>query len=404
MRKSYCGFLLSAFFLSFLIGNFLERESVLQAASQRENTPPPPGIIIDASSNWQTIYLGSPSMEILDNGTILASHDWFGKESGGQHTTIFESKDQGANWKKIGEFRKQNSSTMFKVGKSLFMIGFCRPEIAGKSNDCVAIRRSDDGGRTWTEPTDSQNGLIFSDMKYYTDPVPVLRYNGRIWWQIDVLGKEEKKWPSWFKTAVISAPEDSDLLDAKNWIKSSVVSWIPDKRFAGWLEGNVVSDPQGKLFVIMRLEDAGRADHVAMLPLSNDGKILTYNPKTDIIKFPGGSSKFAIRYDSVSQKYWALTCWVRPDWKKGIRNTLALVCSADLKDWEVRSVVYQQPNRLNGFQYIDWRIVGDDIFFVCRLGWFGSNFHDSNYLSFDKIKNFRERTRKDDAKMLPDVP
>lgn len=393
------------FFFLFIFSNglFSEGENVLQADPQRENTPNPPGTIIDASSNWKTVYLGSPSMEILDNGTIVASHDWFGKESGGQHTTIFESQDQGSSWKKIGEFRNQNSGTMFKKGQSLYLIGFCRPGIKGKSNDCIAIRRSNDGGKTWTEPKDEKSGLLFSDKKYYSDPVPVLVHNGRIWWQIDVLGDETgKKWPSWFKTMVISAPENSDLLNAENWTESNIVEWIPDKRFSGWLEGNVVADPEQNLFVMMRLENPGKADHTAMLPLSKDGKQLTYDPKTDLIKFPGGSSKFAIRYDSVSKKYWSLTCWVRSDWKKGIRNTLALVSSPDLKNWEVRSIIYQQPNPLNAFQYVDWRIVGNDIYFVCRLAWYGSNFHDSNYFSFDKILNFRERTRKDDAKMFPE--
>ena len=37
---------------------------------------------------------------------------------------------------------------------------------------------------------------------------------------------------------------------------------------------------------------------------------------------------------------------------------------------------------------------------VARLGWYGKNFHDSNYMIFDTIEGFRERTRQDDAKLF----
>ncbi|MDO4583112.1 MAG: sialidase family protein [Planctomycetia bacterium] len=371
----------------------------LWAAPQKENTPPPPGIVIGQSDRWETVYLGSPSLEILADGTYVASHDWFGKDSGGRRTTIYESKDQGKTWRTIGEFPRQNSGSLFRIGETLYSIGFCKPGIPGISNECIAIRRSTDGGRTWSTPTDAQSGLIASDRSYYADPVPVLFAKGRVWWQIDISEKKtpDQPWP-WFQTQIISAPVESDLLDAKNWTRSNIVEWVPHPCGKGWLEGNVVEAPNGELNVFMRVESLP-AKTVARLHLSSDGKVLTYDPAKDLLDFPGGSSKFCIRYDEISRKYWSLTNLRLPQ-QRGVRSTLALVCSDDLETWEVRSIIYQMPldfGNENGFQYCDWRIEGEDLIFVCRLGWYGKNFHDSNYITMDRIPHFRHRTRADDA-------
>ena len=369
------------------------------AQTQRDGNPNPPGTVISASPNWEKVYLGSPSMEILDDGTYLMSHDWFGESA--QHTTVYQSSDRGQTWKQISTFPRQNSSTMFRVGKTIYLIGYCKPGLPGISGECVGIRKSTDGGKTWTTPTDGKSGLILfdADSKYYTDPVPVLIHNGRVYWQCDKISASGG-WAERFSSLVVSAPVTADLLDSSQWTVSNAVPWTKSQSRKGWLEGNVLSAPDGSLVVYMRVESPGGKE-IARLELSPDGKRLTFDPSTGFLPFPGGASKFAIRFDEQTKRYWSLTNFVQPG-QKGPRNTLALVCSTDLKDWEVRSILYQHKNGLQGFQYVDWRIQGEDIVFVCRLGWYGKIFHDSNYMIFDTVKNFRTRSRKDDAPLWKD--
>ena len=383
------------------LGLILGTIGTLNGASQRENTPPPPGTVIARSVDWRNAFLGSPSMEILSDGTYVFTHDDFKK-----HTDVYQSPDRGKTWAKVGQFDRQRSGTLFAIDDVLYQIGYAMPEIKDVSPECVAIRKSTDSGNTWSEPKDTKTGLILSDALYYTDPVPVLIHGGRVWWQVDLVDKSRKVgWGSQFGMMVISAPLGSDLLDAANWTRSNAVPWPSHPHFTGWLEGNVVAAPNGSLHIVARVEDwkrpGGGGRTVAWLDLSADGKTLRFDPETGFLDFPGGAAKFCIRYDEVTGKYWALTNWIRPK-QKGSRTTLALVCSDDLKKWDVRSIIYQHAkgNDVAGFQYCDWRIVGDDIHFVCRLGWYGKNFHDSNYMVFDTIKDFRKRTRQDDAKLF----
>ena len=54
----------------------------------------------------------------------------------------------------------------------------------------------------------------------------------------------------------------------------------------------------------------------------------------------------------------------------------------DYRDQDVEKV---------GFQYVDFEFEGDDILFLCRTAINGAaNFHDANYFTFHRIKNFRE--------------
>lgn len=365
---------------------------------------PPPGIIIDASPDPAKLHLGAPSMEILPDGSYVASHDWFGKGASSA-TVVFQSLDRGATWKKISEVPNQKAGMLFYTADALWMIGWIEAtdNIPNKS---IVIRRSTDGGQTWTVPNSAQSGLLLSDRQYFCDPAPILIYNGRVWKEAEAVGPREKSkrnWATGYQPLMMSAPVDSNLLDRASWTFSNPVAWTPRPEIGGWLEGNALFDPNGKMLILMRVDDVKNGGKAARLNLSDDFKTLSFDPESGFVAMPGGCKKFVIRHDAVTKKYWSLVNWIHPDDvdapdKERTRNTLALVASDDLAEWEVRSIIYRHRDRTKGFQYVDWRIVGDDIDFVCRMAWDGApNCHDSNYLTFDRVKNFRTRTRADDA-------
>ena len=69
---------------------------------------------------------------------------------------------------------------------------------------------------------------------------------------------------------MMSAPADSDLLEAESWVCTNRlagdVSWM-DGKFNGWLEGNAVVTPDGRLVDILRV-DSPEGGVAAMLQLA----------------------------------------------------------------------------------------------------------------------------------------
>ena len=375
----------------------------------------PPGVIIDQSPDFKTIHIGSPSIEILPDGSYVATHDFFGSGNDDLATQVFESKDKGATWKKIARIPYQRATYLFYAQDALWGIGWTPGEgftDVSKDAQCrITISKSNDGGHTWTTPLDSKTGSLIGgtkELSVFCDPAPVLIHNGRIWKEVEQVveinpNSKPRNWMTQFCPMCMSAPLDGDLLDAATWTFSNAIPWVVRQNEHGWVEGNVLFTPDEKMIIQMRVDDAVNDGKAAQIHLSDDGKTATWDPETGFVEMPGGCKKFVIKYDTKTKKYWSLVNWIHPNDvdapdKERTRNTLALVCSEDLKKWEIRTIVYRRDNLKIGFQYVDWRVEGDDLACVCRLAWDGApNCHDANYLTFFRLKNFRTLTRDDDA-------
>ena len=370
--------------------------SPISAAPAQANFP---GAVIRHLPATNQAYLGSPSIAVLNNGTYVVSHDIFGKDSTRDQTFVFESHDQGANWKQISEIQGQWWSTLFVHRTNLFLIGTTR------ENGFLGVRRSSDGGKTWTEPKDENSGLLLSDGRYHCAPVPVIVHHGRIWRAMEaVVG--DAGWGKHFQAFMMSAPEDADLLKRESWTFSNRVAretnWLGGT-FDGWLEGNAVVLPNGQMTDILRVASTNYPERATIIRVSADGTKATFDPTNDFIEFPGGAKKFTIRFDEKSKRYWSLANPVPEKFQTGqpdrTRNTLALVSSSDCRNWRIDKILFQNPDtKFHGYQYVDWLFEGDDLIAVIRTAHdddFGgaNSFHNSNYITFYRVKDFRKLGR-----------
>lgn len=401
--------------LLLMLGRFsvVESESAeagITSQVKRLNAPAKvPGVVIDHSLASSGQFIGSPSLVVLTNGTYLASHDFFGPKSGYATcatTEVFRSTNGGTTWQKNATLKGCLWANLFIHRGAVYLIG------VEKEYGRIVIRRSLDSGQTWTEPNTSSTGLLTSGGHFHTAPVPVVESAGRLWRAFeDADGGTE--WGKRYRAGVLSVPVAVDLLNATNWTSSNFLrrdpKWL-DGDFGGWLEGNVVVTPRGKLVDILRVDTSGLPEKAAMVEISDDGRTVAFDSASGFIDLPGAAKKFTIRKDPKFDGYWTLSSIVVGEKAKaednvvssgrpgGVRNTLALLHSSDLREWEVRSILLHHPDVIrHGFQYVDWQFDGDDIIAVCRTAYddgFGGahNNHDANYLTFHRVKNFRNLT------------
>jgi hypothetical protein len=345
----------------------------------------PPGVVIDHEPPPSRRYIGSPSIVILPKGDYIASHDFFGPgstQSSSGLSRVFRSADRGRTWRQVAEFSDQFWSNLFVHRGAIYVMG------TTSEYGRVVIRRSTDGGRTWSPPA-----FLTSEPNYHTAPTPVVQKDGRLWRAMEY--HPPGPW-GFFEALVLSAPAKSDLLDPKNWAMTGRLPYPPSaSQGKHWLEGNAVIGRDGSLLDILRVDNIEKAAIVRV----REGT-LQWEGLTD---FPGGSKKFTIRYDRKSRKYWTLSNPALKEYSMSatdpasVRNTLALVSSKDLRSWRIERIVLSDPDPVHhGFHYVDWQFDGPDIVAVSRTA-FDDEFagppraHDANYLTFHRIAGFRSR-------------
>lgn len=220
-------------------------------------------------------------------------------------------------------------------------------------------------------------------------------HNGRIY--------ETLEWGTWknkeycHAAMVMSCDVNDDLLVPENWSFTEPVKFdyfVSELRDLNkpvmTIEGTLVLSPEGELLNVMRF---GKCNHVIAYKINteNHGAPLEFNR---LIHFEANFSKFMIKYDAVSQRYYSVANRIHDSSHPHTRNLLSLMSSADLVNWEVvcNLVDYRHcdPEKY-GFQYADFEFDGEDIIYLCRTAINNPhNFHDSNYSTFHRIKNFRD--------------
>ena len=355
-------------------------------------------------------YLGSPSLVRLPDGRLLASHDYFGPGCPLNHereehlSSIYRSTDDGRTWANVTHIAGAFWSSLFVHRDAVYLLG------TSAQYGSIVIRRSTDGGNTWTHPAAATSGLLcpggprHEPPNYHCAPVPVLAHRGRLYRAFEDC--TPCQWPAGFQSCVISADADADLLDAANWTMSNQLVYDPDTdppafgagaHAAGWLEGNVVADPDGQLWNVLRVNSEPELNWAARIRIDDDGRTQTFDPATGFFPLPGGLSKFTIRRDPADGRYWMLANPMCGGDRPVLRNALALYRSTDLWTWEQKKMLLvdcyentpQDSVRRTGFQYVDWQFDGDDIIYLTRTAYIGAhNFHDANRMTYSRIERY----------------
>lgn len=337
-------------------------------------------------------YLCSPSMVRHPDGHLLASMDVF-KGGGPQNLSlIFRSDDDGATWNYVCELFPCFWGRLFIHRGELYMLS-CSTEYGD-----LLIGKSTDGGNTFSKPVCLLRGTGNQKEKgIHKNPQKMLEYKGRLWTTME--------WGSWgtgtHAAMCASVPADSDLMDPANWSFTDPAPYDPtwegvaEGPSAGCIEGCMVLAPDGEIYNVMRYQMGGcKPDYGMAIVMKPD----TDNPEKRLdfaraIQFPGNHSKFEIHRDEVTGKYLSMVSYLCETHPTG-RNYLALIASDDMIHWEKVSDLLNYshlPEKDVGFQYVTFLIEGDDLIYDSRTAFNGAhNFHDANYATFHRVKNFRK--------------
>lgn len=339
-------------------------------------------------------YLCSPSLVRHPEGYLLASMDLFAGDHPQNLTLIFRSDDNGATWHYVSELMPCFWGKMFIHKGELYMLS-CSTEYGD-----LLIGKSTDGGKTFCAPTvllRGSNGK-HGNCGVHKNPQNIFRLNGRVYNTLE--------WGAWANTEyyhaamVMSCDENDDLLDPENWHFTPPVKYDPSwpgtakGHSTGNIEGTLCMAPDRKLYNVMRYGIAEAEP--------NFGLVLAYEVNTDdpdapityshAIKMPCNHSKFMIKRDPVSGKYYSVATRIDAERIYG-RNLLSLLSSEDMEHWHCVCDLLDkrdQPMEEVGFQYCDFEFEGDDLLFLCRTAInHAHNYHDANYSTFHRIRNFR---------------
>ena len=334
-------------------------------------------------------YLCSPSLVRHPDGYLLASMDLFAPGYPQNLTLIFRSDDEGRTWKYVSELFPCFWGKMFIHKGELYMLA------NSTEYGDMLIGKSTDGGKTFTEPTVLFRGLNGKNGScgIHRNPEPVAYFKGRIWNTVE--------WGSWgvsrHDAMVISADENSDLLDADSWSFSQLVRY--DENWEGVPKGTSAGNIEGSLVVLNnKLYNIMRYDMTKLTP--NHGLVIRYEVDTEnpeaplkydgVIKLDGNHSKFMIKYSEKTGRFYTIISRITSDEQPYARNLLSLMESQDCESWVLKEDLLdysQEDPKKVGFQYVDFEIEGDKIIWLCRTAMNGAhNFHDANYQTYHVIK------------------
>lgn len=347
-----------------------------------------PALLAVEENGKTVLYAAYSKMPYVDGVRINAGTD------------LLVSHDLGESWTLLKTFSHLTAaSTIVEIDGTIYVLGgFAQVQI-------VKYDPSTGSSASTTFPLDVG----------YAGPGTPLIHNGRLYKP--------------YGDRIISAPIDSDLMDSVSWTLSEPVSgliteqWLRESGLNGhgysingtyvdWEEGNIVLGKDGVLYVIYR-QNVTRGCAL-ILALSDDGKTISYVDRVNdvllerasIIDIPAAKTRHTIRFDEETGLYLCMMNIYTGDAKTQYawtdmqqRSVLALTASKDLVNWEIADIMLVDWKMMNpvlsvfahGFQYADFTIAGDALYFIVRENSGEKTFnyhHEANYITLYTVENY----------------
>jgi hypothetical protein len=222
---------------------------------------------------------------------------------------IVRSEDRGKAWKECSHL-PYYSAVPWTHGGKLYL--FANKPGTKFRNDDLLLLRSDDGGRSWSDPVTLLKG------HFWNCHTGIIIKENRLYWAVDDLSLGNKREPR-----AIAGDLLQDPMNPAAWRISEAVpfpgfpSALTHPKFAHqssqYLEPNVI-EVGGQLRVLATVKPnrQSTAGLCAVLDLADDGQKLDLT-FTQYHPMPGGQLKFCVVPDEVSQVFWATANLVVPE-------------------------------------------------------------------------------------------
>lgn len=330
---------------------------------------------------------------------------------------LVRSTDQGRTWQPASELPYYSAIPFVHAGRLYLFANLGGTRY--RNNDLLLLR-SDDGGKTWSEPVtlfkghywNCHTGIVVKNNTLYaaTDNLGL----GSSYGSVVDLKKDARR-----GSCVVAGDLTRDLMDPAAWRISNTVPLKPIPRelvapkYAAnnngdlYLEPNVI-EVAGKLRVLATVKPSRQTSAnlgVVMDLTDTEGKLeLSF---AQYFSMPGGLLKYCVIWDEPSKMFWATANLVVDSqgvfdwWEKGNergnywgtggndRRTLMLQYSLDGINWIQAGCIAQAPKISQSFMYARPVVDGDDLAVISRSSVNAPNQHDADYATFHRVKNFR---------------
>ena len=368
------------------------------------------------------VFTGECALTHLPGGDLLASYRLFSRPDHPRWSfNLSRSRDGGQSWEPLPALDLcdglpfVHDNHLYLLANNVGNVGVNRagePIHGGpQAGRDIVISRSDDEGQSWHEP------ITLFEGSFWNAPTGTAVANGHLYRAFDLPDPEAGNPDAVGRSVVVAAGDLSqNLLDPAAWRISPPVAFpgVPNSLKRGlyeryddnrWLEPNVVC-VGGKLRVLsrVRIDRMATAGMCTVCDLNDDGRRLSCR----FVQFhpmPGGQCKFYIVYDDTSNLFWTPANqptntqdleWDRKLKARGFHQTpgnerrfLMLFYSLDALNWFQAGCIAMSPNPLQSFHYAAPLIDGDDLLILSRTSRNASNQHDSDLVTFHRVKGFR---------------